>query len=815
MGTALIVVVFAFLIPFGVKCGEKPPKVISNCYVRYFNNIRCTGDFNVSHILFEQRQLRDRNDDTYWHRTFRSLEIFDSNIEEIGDQFFEFHGFKFETILIENAPKLTTISPKALIELKDDLTDFRAINTGLPQYNDFGNDPHKMQNPFDGFTELHEVYIGRQSHCPSDENLLFPCTCEFGELPRTIPSKLYGWSSGTSNTFGNTTQVTCNTDGLAGEQLKQLFVNLSRSDHEPKHFDVLTIQGVMSLTDIPMDVFSNVSITAIWMNDVSNLKSIHPKAFASATSDHTARSIQVLDINTANFTAATTSEVEALFQAFSSLTNIRVLRLSECGIPYIPSHAFVPEDHQKLLNNLRYLSLSFDRRRYKSGIKSVGSYAFSGAPKLVELGISKNFIEKFDSFAFAFNETSTKPLTTHIGGNPFNDTYGLKENAFSGSQRPVHIKFEIDSFAASDPANAPSIDFMPENVFRPFIEENPENYFEVDYFNLDVWCDCKSRWMFDDIGRLKRSVQNGLRIKRVMNNVIESDPQSVQCKVNSSFECLPNCLSFRSAGLIHCGGNKEFDVRATFLRLSESSGTEGFSRLLFSSKEIEELPMDSFGSFEFDIVDLTGCRNLSSIHPNAFGASTATIKQFSAKNTNLTYYPNFASFPNLQTIQLDDYHTFRLNSSNFDFSASTVHPDEINVFVGNDGIIEPNTFTALNNATAVNLHIGERENCETIGCLLKCKPITYLLDKQTVTNFLDANPKNKIQTNCYFECSCDLKWMYESWNDVESRVGVWIQEYFGSRFYCVPKGVSLETEDNFFGIDVTNFDFGDYFKQNC
>lgn len=103
--------------------------------------------------------------------------VFNSNIEEIDENFIQLHGFKFETILIENAPKLRSITRKALIELKDDLKDFRAINTALPQYNDFGNDAHKNENPFDNFKQLAEVYIGEQSRCPSDKTI--------------------GWSSGT------------------------------------------------------------------------------------------------------------------------------------------------------------------------------------------------------------------------------------------------------------------------------------------------------------------------------------------------------------------------------------------------------------------------------------------------------------------------------------------------------------------------------------------------------------------------------------------------------------------------------------------
>lgn len=600
----LTVIVITILVSLCASYEDKAPIVISNCFIRDYNHVRCTGDFNVSNFLFDQRQQVDPNVSAWLQPSYTGLEIFNSNIEEIDENITQLHGFKLETILIENAPKLRSITRKALIELKDDLKDFRAINTALPQYNNFGNDEN--ENPFDDFKQLAEVYIGEQSRCPSDETILFPCTCKFGELSRKVPSGLYGWSSGTANIFGTTTHVTCNKKDLTGDQLKNVFENISRSNHQPKHFDVLTISRTMSLTHIPNNVFSNISITTIWMEDVYNLKSINSRAFVSATSDRISRSIQILDISNANFTTASSTEVDDLFRAFSSLTNIRFLRLSECGIPHIPPRAFAVENPENQLNNLRYLTFSFDRRRHRSGIKSVGSYAFSGAPKLVELGMQKNFIEQFESFAFAFNETSDNRLTIHIGGNPFNDSYGLKPNAFSGSQRPLRITFNVNSFEASDAANDPSLDFIPENVFRPFIEENSENYFEVDYFNVDVWCDCKSKWMFDDIGNLKQNVQKGLRIKRIVDDIIGNDPLSIQCKAESSFECLPNCLSFASAGLIHCGGSNPFDVKSTFRQLGESSGTEAFNKLLFSSKEIQELPVDAFGTFQFGSIALKG-----------------------------------------------------------------------------------------------------------------------------------------------------------------------------------------------------------------
>lgn len=136
-----------------------------------------------------------------------------------------------------------------------------------------------------------------------------------------------------------------------------------------------------------------------------------------------------------------------------------------------------------------------------------------------------------------------------------------------------------------------------------------------------------------------------------------------------------------------------------------------------------------------------------------------------------------------------------------------------------NGTIDPNTFTKFNNETTVNLHFGEANDCSTLGCLLKCKPIKFKFDKNTFKTFLEANPNNKINTNCYLECSCELQWMYDMWKNADenigSRVAIWLKEYFGDKFYCVPEGVNVETTENFFGIDTSKFNDGTYFMENC
>lgn len=173
-------------------------------------------------------------------------------------------------------------------------------------------------------------------------------------------------------------------------------------------------------------------------------------------------------------------------------------------------------------------------------------------------------------------------------------------------------------------------------------------------------------------------------------------------------------------------------------------------------------------------------------------------------------------------IQLDDFTTFHINSTNFDFTQASTNPKEIRVNLHN-GTIDPNTFTKLNNKTTVNLKLGERnDDCSTVGCYFKCKAIKFKFDEKTFKTFLEANPNNKIETNCYFECSCAMQWIYENWKNVEkgivSRVSVWLP-YFFRQHYCAPQGVNLATLDTLssklFGVDTDIFEDGNYFTEEC
>lgn len=562
-----------------VKSSKPNQDPENGCKLHSYDKITCTGNFNFS--IFSEAEFKIKVLDRY------KLEIFNTSLKTVDESTFRGNGniLNYYTILVQNATQLNSIHPNSFASSKHILSEFRAIDTALPR--NFGDDEFVL------FTNLQQVYVGDETRCPEDDTILLPCTCRFGDLGRTVLSGLYGTTSSLSDGVGKTTAIRCDSDLITGTELSEIFSKISKSNHTPKYFDSITIRN-SNITSLPSHLFQNVTFGRVKLYEVQNLKQLHPSVF------HGQEGIQALEIEKANFTGASESTTLDIFKALKSLKNVRKMRLSNCGIPFIPANT----DNSTSCTKLRILSISFDRREHKSGVSHVGSYAFSWAPNLMQLGLTKNYISSFKSFSFGFHVPSENGLAVDISGNPFNDSDGLEPNAFSGSKRQISIKFEIDSFAASDPANDPVLNYLPENVFRPFLEENVNNTYSVDYYNVDIYCDCRSAWMFEmTSGLLKSRVKAGLRITRVQGNLVDGEYSSIQCKSQSSFECFPNCVIYPDYQLLHCGRFQDGFKIEEFIHGQESYN---ISKLLISAKNVTTLGYDSIGNVSFNEISLTG-----------------------------------------------------------------------------------------------------------------------------------------------------------------------------------------------------------------
>jgi len=167
-------------------------------------------------------------------------------------------------------------------------------------------------------------------------------------------------------------------------------------------------------------------------------------------------------------------------------------------------------------------------------------------------------------------------------------------------------------------------------------------------------------------------------------------------------------------------------------------------------------------------------------------------------------------------VKLDDAQTFHLTKSSFDYTQKKKLTAEKNISIYlSNGTIDHSTFESFGiNGLSALLIIGARKECDTIACQYSCTPVGITLVDSTFRPFLDANPKNQIQTTCYLECSCELKWLFQNWKTYATQVSLWWLDG-PNRFFCVVPGNNVKDTDSFLGIDISKFNYGEYFTKNC
>ena len=260
----------------------------------------------------------------------------------------------------------------------------------------------------------------------------------------------------------------------------------------------------------------------------------------------------------------------------------------------IPAHAFRPLKG-KFQRKLVKVSVKYTKSD-RTALRMVGSYAFYYLSNLKTIDLSLNSIVKINRNAFSLRWPSNDVLEVNLAGNNLTET-SIDPSAFLETQRPVHV------ILGQGAIGNPHLHHLDEGVFRLFLKENTKNKVKL-YSSKNtkgqnrLSCDCKSKWMFDDTGRIRSGLED------------------IMCSsnVNTSWDCLPPCLVF-GHDLLHCGSNKWFDFRAVFSSLSERllPSERNFKRFVLSNTEIETLPDRAFGEITFEHLEVDGALKLTKI----------------------------------------------------------------------------------------------------------------------------------------------------------------------------------------------------------
>jgi hypothetical protein len=257
----------------------------------------------------------------------------------------------------------------------------------------------------------------------------------------------------------------------------------------------------------------------------------------------------------------------------------------------IPHHAFRPLKG-KFQRKLVKVSVKYQKSD-RTALRMVGSYAFYYLSNLKTIDLSMNSIVKVHRNAFSLRWPSTEVLEINMAGNNLTET-SIDASAFLEAQRPVHVVL------GQGVIGNPHLRHLDESVFRLFLKENTKNrvklYSSKNTKGLNrLSCDCKSRWMFDEVGRVRQGLED------------------IMCEsgATTQWQCLPPCLVFGHE-LLHCGSNQSFPFRDVFSDLSERllPHERHFRRFVLSNTAVDSLPARAFGSITFEHMELDGCTRL-------------------------------------------------------------------------------------------------------------------------------------------------------------------------------------------------------------
>jgi hypothetical protein len=218
------------------------------------------------------------------------------------------------------------------------------------------------------------------------------------------------------------------------------------------------------------------------------LKRIYPHAFTNI-----ADYIEIFQQSGPSLLGDEDAFVPELFQALSSLVNVRIITLGQTKIKFIPDNAFSNINQ----NKLTHLEIN-------SGmIAKVGDYAFYYLNSLTYLKLEKQQLNHIAQHAFDLEKSSTSTLEVHLNDNLIEDS-GIEINAFVGTKRPLLLNLANNVLT-----------HLKEDIFKPILTANANT--KVYVTGNQFRCNCLNEWLV--IGKAQY-------ITRVLNAVCSDAPHA-------------------------------------------------------------------------------------------------------------------------------------------------------------------------------------------------------------------------------------------------------------------------------------------------
>jgi hypothetical protein len=234
-----------------------------------------------------------------------------------------------------------------------------------------------------------------------------------------------------------------------------------------------------AISELPENVFGNITFDEIIIENAYNLSRIHSHAFRATNNYLTIFRVYSTRLDNQML-------YYDFFTAISLMPRLSLLTIANTSVTEITDNAFRP------LSGIQYNLTTVSINDHK--LKKLGNNAFEYWPSLKDLNLANNTLNHVSENAFNFQKRDNVPVVDGLRliliKNNFNSS-SFEIGAFNGLNKPTHLFFSLDS---NDKTN---ITYLDRHVFEPFISDNRSGILSNRIETLETLdCDdCRNYWL--------------------------------------------------------------------------------------------------------------------------------------------------------------------------------------------------------------------------------------------------------------------------------------------------------------------------------
>jgi Leucine-rich repeat (LRR) protein len=263
--------------------------------------------------------------------------------------------------------------------------------------------------------------------------------------------------------------------------LKHIFNELSINlEERQKSFSTFYLNNT-AISELPENVFEDITFGQIAISDAYSLLRIHMHAF-TATNNY------LTNFWISNTPLKNSLPYYDLFTSISLMPHLTGLSIINTSITEIPDNAFRP------LSGIQYNLFNVYIENNK--LKRIGNNAFQYWPSLYHMSLSNNTLNYISENVFNFRKLSHVPILSPLRLSWYNNNFNSSSfeiGAFTKFNKPTLMLF-------IGPNDKNNITYLEKHVFEPFLRDSrfgiQSNRIEM-LSTLDC-NDCRNYWLLQN-----------------------------------------------------------------------------------------------------------------------------------------------------------------------------------------------------------------------------------------------------------------------------------------------------------------------------